>query len=128
MGRAQCRLDSDKQAMLEGTLKTPTQLLDIEADIERAKQKNKQAATPKTAERSAGVEAMSFQACIAKTEQCMQEVVARQRALLLGCTEECPALDTELLRKVAQAFEADCNSCVPLTMEKSRLWSKGGQR
>ena len=76
---------SSVEAMLEGTLKTPTQLLNIEADIERAKQqeqemeslwmeqlesetKGKQAATPKPVERSAGVEAMSFQACIAKTE------------------------------------------------------------
>lgn len=145
MARAQWRLDSDKQAMLEGTLKTPTQLLNIEADIERAKQqeqemeslwmeqleseaKNKQSATPKPVERSAGVEAMSFQACIAKTEQCMQEVVSRQQALLLGCAEEWPALDTELLRNEAQAFEADCNSCVPLIHEAIQAliqkWSK----
>ena len=132
MVRAQWRLDSDKQAMLEGTLKTPTQLLNIEADIERAKQqeqemeslwmeqleteaKNKQqSATAKPVERSAGVEAMSFQACIAKTEQCMQEVVSRQQALLLGCTEECPRLDTELLQKEAQAFEDECNNFLPM--------------
>eukprot|EP00435_Cladocopium_sp_Y103_P043265 s2160_g12.t1 len=133
MTKAQWRLESDKQAQLEGTLHENTGLLNIEADMEKARQieadleeawmekleqegiaKQSQAQSQKaTVARSAGVESMGFQLAISKSVQSMLDTVSRQQATALSCQEESALLETELLREESEEHREKCESLIP---------------
>ena len=124
------RLESDRNAMLENTLKKPTELLNVQADLQKAKQVEqeleqmwmeqleseataKQTAAKKVTVKSAGVEAMGFQAAIDRTTQSMFDLLARQQALILQAQEDGSLLETELLRKECEEKQEECQALVP---------------
>lgn len=130
MDKGQWRLESDRQACLENTLKAPTELLNVQGDIEKFQQqeaeleqawmeqleteaKAKPSAPKAAMPKSAGVEAMGYQAAISRTIQSMQDILTRQQALLLGAQEETNLLDTQLLRNEGAAKQKECEDLIP---------------
>ena len=141
MERGHWRLESDRQAALENTLKQPTRLLNVEGDIQRAQQqdaemeqmwmeqleaeaKEKSSGTQKTVAKSAGVEAMGYEAAISRTTQSMRDVLSRQQALLLGAQEETQLLETELLRSEGSERQKECENMLPALETSIDEWEK----
>lgn len=143
--KAQWRLESDKQAFLEGTLEAPASLLNVAQDIAKqrvidaeveqqwmetmeatATKKREEKKEPTVTIKSVGVESMGLEATIQRGVQSMNDGVARQKALAAQAAEETSHLGTELLRAEGSEFQARCEDLLPKVLadieEKKAEW------
>eukprot|EP00913_Durusdinium_trenchii_P030351 g28431.t1 len=135
--KATWRLESDRQAFLEGTLQGHTPLLNVAQDMAKAKaieaemesqwmqtleataaQKKEENKKPTNPVKSVGVEAMGVEAAIQRSVQNMNDAVSRQKALQEQAKEDSNLLETEMLREEAREFQTKADGFLPLILEE----------
>lgn len=135
--KATWRLESDRQAFLEGTLQGHTPLLNVAQDMAKAKaieaemesqwmqtleataaQKKEENKKPTNPVKSVGVEAMGVEAAIQRSVQNMNDAVSRQKALQEQAKEDSNLLETEMLREEAREFQTKADGFLPLILEQ----------
>lgn len=149
--KAAWRLECDRQAFLEGTLAQPTALLNVSADIAKAKaaeaeleaqwlanleqsvedkKAEKAAATDKAkaAVQSVGVEAMGLEAMISRSLVSMQDALARQKVVAQSCVEQAVELDSDQLKEEAEVHQKTVAELLPQVTESieklHKKWNK----
>eukprot|EP00435_Cladocopium_sp_Y103_P044764 s85_g12.t1 len=130
---AKWRLESDRQALLEGTLNAATPPLNVAKDIDRARAAElaleqswmesleQQAASAESSKaekvakvlQSVSVEAMGLEAAIERNSQSMNDALARQKAMMVGCEEQTDQLETELMRDESKEHHEKVSELLP---------------
>ena len=141
--KAAWRLESDRQAFMEGTLTQATPLLNVQQDIAKARaleaemeaawmQSIESAAEQKASEKKApeakavqsvGVEEMGLEAAIARSVQSMHDVLNRQKTLVQQCLEETNALETQVLRDEGKEHQDTLEKLLPSVLEEIESFS-----